>query len=78
MGTGAEQVHVESSSDDELVFLQPQALPVAEGVPSFEGPPATAEEYLARVRYEASQCPAVVRVEYDFKALAETQRSAVL
>mmetsp|Transcript_28797 Transcript_28797/g.81115 ORF Transcript_28797/g.81115 Transcript_28797/m.81115 type:complete len:290 (-) Transcript_28797:757-1626(-) len=51
-------------SDDGL-FGQPQALPVADlaGAVSFDGPADTPEEYLARVRYEASHIPAVVRVE---------------
>ncbi len=56
------------ANEDDPSFSQLQALPVAEGIRVFEGEPATAEEYLARVRWEAQQCPQVVRVEYTERA----------
>mmetsp|Transcript_25070 Transcript_25070/g.63130 ORF Transcript_25070/g.63130 Transcript_25070/m.63130 type:complete len:273 (-) Transcript_25070:2233-3051(-) len=60
-----------SSSEDDVDFPQQQALPVAEGVPSFEGPATSAEEYLARVRFEAKQCPAVVRADLASKSIKD-------
>ena len=51
------------SGDEEPDAIQKRALAV-EGEPdwSMEGPPATAEEYLRRVRWEAAQCPSVMRI----------------
>mmetsp|Transcript_32634 Transcript_32634/g.58421 ORF Transcript_32634/g.58421 Transcript_32634/m.58421 type:complete len:125 (-) Transcript_32634:3118-3492(-) len=56
----------------ESEYPQAQALPVALGTPNLHGPPTSAEEYLAFVRHEAAQCPAVVRVAIDNK---ETNKS---
>ncbi len=57
-------------SDDDGDQLQSQALPVDEKWSEEEledlikaGPPSTAEEYLARVRYESSKLPSIVTAE---------------
>ncbi|KXZ49679.1 hypothetical protein GPECTOR_20g536 [Gonium pectorale] len=59
-----------ATSDDEDYNLThfgiAQALPVPDGPPDPDaGPPQTAEEYLRLVRYEASRCPRITRVELD-------------
>ncbi len=41
---------------------------MAEVILDFEEEPTTAEDYLARVRWEAQHCPQVVRVEYTERA----------
>ena len=76
-GDGSNTVRGGKAPDDDsdASFSQSQALPVADGVPDFEHEPTTAEEYLVRVRWEAQQCPQVVRVEFDESTTPHQQGS---
>ena len=59
----------DEDEDDDEDLMQRRALAVV-GDPdwSTEGPPATAEEYLRRVRWEARRCPNVVRADEPTRA----------
>jgi len=58
----------ENNSDNESENIMPTALPVAPLPPNVDlfAPPATGEEYLARVRHEASKNQTVV-ADIDLK-----------
>ncbi|GAX75712.1 hypothetical protein CEUSTIGMA_g3155.t1 [Chlamydomonas eustigma] len=74
-----------SESDDEDVnrddydlrmFGISRALPVPEGLPDLSsGPPDTAEAYLQWVRYEAMNCPQVMRVDITAEKLTRNEES---
>ncbi len=69
-----EEEEEEEEEEEKLENFLAQALPVADlKHVDLSAPPSTGEEYLSRVRYEASKCPGTVVAKLDINKFKQKQ-----
>ncbi|BDA41964.1 probable Gem-associated protein 2 [Coccomyxa sp. Obi] len=69
----------EEESFDRQAYGLYQQLPIRKGLPDYStGPPQTAEEYLRRVRHEASQLPDIVISDIDAREFDDKRTAYVV
>jgi hypothetical protein len=74
-----DEVLSEEDNEDELETYFVQALPVADlKDQNLAEPPTTGEEYLSRVRLEASKCPNVVVAKVESKKIKPVNSSQLI